>query len=749
MKNVQYFNVFTGEIYPAEVDVLDGFVVRVRQVGEHSEMPAKSVYDGQGRYLIPGYIDTHMHVESTMMIPENLSRAILPWGTTTICTDPHEIGNVMGAEGVRFMLDNAKKSALRQYVLAPSCVPAVPKLESTGASFGAKEVGEILDMDNVVGIAEIMEWKDMVSICTDDVHAKDLLTVGHINKVVRKAVQAGISGCEAIKLATFNAAREYGFDDLGAVAPGYIADMQIVDTLDGCQPAAVFVEGQLVAENGAYTGPDHKEGDYDFPNTVNIPQIYSADDFRLKAPTSGDTVKIQVIVPRDGNRVLRDTQVTELPVKDGYVDISGHPDLVYVTVVNRYGTGTQTTAIYKDFGLARGALASTISHDSHNLTVAYRSPEDAYLAAGTLRECAGGVCIADSGEATTLPLPVAGLMSQMVWADVAAQIEAVQKKLDSMTDGTVTLLATAIMALPVQPCAIVGAEATITDCNGDVISKSAILVMCALVSGLVTILMAFYANMPFALSTGMGTNFLLGAMIQGGTMSFGSAMVITLISGVVFVALTVLGLRDIIVRMIPKNIKAAISASIGFFIAFFGDFFSTLGTVLGVAGKAKMLDKDGNLPGIQKPFLVDAIGTCVGACTGNTTITTFVESTSGVEAGGRTGLTALTTGIMFLLTIFAAPLFMVIPYAATGPALIFVGFLMIGGLTEIDFSDFTETFGPFMMIVFGAFTANIAASIGAGIIAHIIIKVFTGKAKEIHPGLYILCIPMVLYFIYN
>ena len=191
------------------------------------------------------------------------------------------------------------------------------------------------------------------------------------------------------------------------------------------------------------------------------------------------------------------------------------------------------------------------------------------------------------------------------------------------------------------------------------------------------------------------------------------------------------------------------SAAIWIFIAFFGDFFSTLGTVLGVAGKAKMLDKDGNLPGIQKPFLVDAIGTCVGACTGNTTITTFVESTSGVEAGGRTGLTALTTGIMFLLTIFAAPLFVVIPYAATGPALIFVGFLMIGGLTEIDFSDFTEAFGPFMMIVFGAFTANIAASIGAGIIAHIIIKVFTGKAKEIHPGLYILCIPMVLYFIYN
>lgn len=544
VKNVEYFNVFTGEIYAAEVDVLDGFVVRVREAGQAPELPAKNEYDGQGRYLIPGYIDTHMHVESTMMIPENLSRAILPWGTTTICTDPHEIGNVMGIDGVRFMLDNAKKSALRQYVLAPSCVPAVPELESTGASFGAKEVGEILDMDDVVGIAEIMDfvgvyqdgdrmhsiidegvkrgmylqghapyvsgkelaayrlggpcsdhesataeevveklrcgihvnlrasslidnlktlvagcrnhqWKDMVSICTDDVHAKDLLTVGHINKVVRKAVQAGLSGCEAIKLATFNAAREYGFDDLGAVAPGYIADMQLVDTLDGCQPAAVFVEGRLVAEHGAYVGPDRKEGDYDFPNTVNIPQIHSVEDFRLKAPAAGNSVKIKVIVPRDGNRILRDTQVVELPVKDGCVDISGHPDLVYVTVINRFGTGTQTTAIYKDFGLSRGALATTISHDSHNLTVVYRSPEEAYLAAEAMRKCGGGVCVADGSEVTLLPLPVAGLMSQMVCSDVAEQIEAVQKKLDTMTDGTVSLLSASVMALPVLPGVII------------------------------------------------------------------------------------------------------------------------------------------------------------------------------------------------------------------------------------------------------------------------------------------------------
>lgn len=419
-----------------------------------------------------------------------------------------------------------------------------------------------------------------------------------------------------------------------------------------------------------------------------------------------------------------------------------------------------------------------------------------------------------------------------------------------------TTFMTMAYVLAVQPSAIVGFgdAMSLTDANGDVITKSAILIMCALISGIITIFMALYANMPFALSTGMGTNFLLGTLIQSGDMSFGGAMAIILVSGIVFVLLTVLGLRDIIVRMIPKNIKIAISAAIGFFIAylgfsntgigsyeggsigmgdftdptvilaiigliiiatltaykvkgailigiaaitilgipfgvttlpehifaipdaseigsicfnfdfssfasssfwvwvfiaFFGDFFSTLGTVLGVAGKAKMLDKDGNLPGIERPFLVDAIGTCVGACTGCTTITTFVESSSGVEAGGRSGLTALVTGIMFLITIFMAPLFVIIPDAATGPALIFVGFLMISGFAEIDFSDFSEAFGPFLMIVFGAFTANIAASIGAGIIGHVIIKVFTGKAKEIHPGLYLLCIPLVLYFIYN
>ena len=401
-----------------------------------------------------------------------------------------------------------------------------------------------------------------------------------------------------------------------------------------------------------------------------------------------------------------------------------------------------------------------------------------------------------------------------------------------------TTFMTMAYVLAVQPAAICGGDAAVVDVNGVVISKSAIMISCALVSGLITMLMAFYTTLPFALSTGMGSNF------------FGSAMLITLVSGIIFIALTVFGLRDLIVRVIPKNLKIAISASIGFFIAylgfknsgigsfangialgditapavllsigglllmivlnalnvkgailisilaitligipcgvtqisgvaavpdfsdlsnvmlnfdlsnvftasglilvfvcFFGDFFSTLGTVLAVAGRANMLDENGNLPGIERPFLVDAIGTCVGALTGNTTVTTYVESTSGVEAGGRSGLTSLVTGVMFLLTVFLAPLFVAIPYCATGPALIYVGFLMLKGFVDIDFSSFDECIAPCVMLMFTAFTGSITNGLGAGIIVHVLVKLVKGRAKDVHPIMYVLCALMVLYFI--
>ena len=416
-----------------------------------------------------------------------------------------------------------------------------------------------------------------------------------------------------------------------------------------------------------------------------------------------------------------------------------------------------------------------------------------------------------------------------------------------------TTFMTMAYVLAVQPAAMIGfGEATsLVDSSGVLITKEAILIVTALISGLVTLLMAFYADMPFALSTGMGTNFILGALLQQGEISFGSIMAIVLVSGIVFLFLSLFGIRDVIVTMIPKNIKIAISSAIGFFIAylgfnntgigtftngiglgdfrspevllaiaglliiailtaykikgailvgiiaitiigipfgvtslpsqfmsipnlstvknvmfnfefsyiftangfilmfvaFFGDFFSTLGTVLGVGAKAGMLDDDGNFQGIEKPFVVDAIGTCAGAFTGCTTITTFVESSAGVEVGGKTGFTSAVVAGLFIISAFFAPLFVIIPNAATGPALIFVGFLMIQGFKDIDFSNFTEAFGPFVMIMFTIFTGSIATGLSAGILSDIVIKVFTGKAKEVHIGMYILAIPLILYFL--
>ena len=274
-----------------------------------------------------------------------------------------------------------------------------------------------------------------------------------------------------------------------------------------------------------------------------------------------------------------------------------------------------------------------------------------------------------------------------------------------------TTFMTMAYVLAVQPGAIVGAEATITDCNGDVISKSAILVMCALISGLVTILMAFYANMPFALSTGMGTNFLLGTMIQSGTMSFGSAMVITLISGVIFVALTVLGLRDIIVRMIPKNIKTAISASIGFFIAYPGFSNTGIGSFNGGIGMGDFT---------QPSVLLAVLGLAIIG----------VLTAYNVKGAILIGIAVITVlGIPFGITVLPAHPFAIPDFS---------------DLSTVCFNfDFSGLFTSSAAIwIFIAFFGDSFSTLGT-------VLGVAGKAKEIHPGLYILCIPMVLYFIYN
>ena len=544
--NVNLFNVITDEIYPCEVDICDGYIVNVRSFSNTRKANTKEYYDGRGCYLLPGLIDCHVHVESTMMTPENLSRAIVPYGTTTIITDPHEIANVMGIEGVNYMIDNSKNSKLRQFVLAPSCVAATENLEKAGAFFTSKDIEEMLQMDGVIGLAEVMDYigvinhskrmssivdqainkekyiqghcpfvsgdnlaayliggpvschesstrdevlekirngmhinlrssslddssiniaqainqindHQFVSICTDDIHAKDILTDGHINGVIKRYIKSGLKGRDLYKMATINAAREYGFSDIGIIAPGYLADMQLINDFDGSCPEAVFISGQLVAEKGKYLLSDEKVSQYQLRNTVCVDQIKSEDDFLMRVPDgyNRDTISVNVVV-KTSDRLWRTVEKMDLPVKNGCVDISGDPSLIYVCNCNRHGYNNKTIAIYKDFGLNSGALASTVAHDSHNMNICYHNPKQAYLACEKLKQCGGGVCVVDDeGSCDLIKLPIAGLMSELDCKSISQEIEKVQQKLSKLTDGSVHVLSTAVMSLTVLPSVVI------------------------------------------------------------------------------------------------------------------------------------------------------------------------------------------------------------------------------------------------------------------------------------------------------
>ena len=542
--NVKLVNVITGEIYPAGIDIIDGVIARVRMNGEPCVPAAIEQIDGEGGFLLPGFIDVHMHIESTMMIPENFGKAAVVWGTTTAVTDPHEIANVMGVDGVEFMIKNAKYSPLRIYTLAPSCVPAVPAVENAGASFTYNEVRELLRHSEVIGVAEIMDYlgvinndqrmhdivsvglqangflqghapyvrgndlcaylcggpvsdhevrvaaelveklrmgmhvnikssslsdtvqeflkgiedvpvHDFVSLCTDDVHAADLLTTGHINHIVNECEKnSTLNIVDVIRFGTINAARELHIDDLGIIAPNYIADMQIVDDLKFDHPPKyVFVEGKMVAYNGTLTSYRIHEAPQEYPNTVKIPQITSPNDFKIPSELGEQHL---VFSAARSNMVPGQPLVyKEFPIDtDGNI-ILNSDEYQYLTIINRHGKGTMTKVVCSDFGLKRGCIASTISHDSHNMTIVYKNPEDAYIAAKCLEEVGGGMCYVENKEIKyVLPLPVAGLMSPLPVDELATKIDNMEEWVMYASNSPM-LLAIAILALPVRPGIII------------------------------------------------------------------------------------------------------------------------------------------------------------------------------------------------------------------------------------------------------------------------------------------------------
>lgn len=545
VKNTLYFNLFTGEEYPATVFIHQGFVVHVESenLTDHLEN-VKEVIDAEGSTIIPGLIDAHMHVESTMLTPRNFAEAVIPHGTTTVVTDPHEVANVAGEEAVEYMHNAGLDLPMRQYINIPSCIPAVPGLEQSGATFDYTVVDRLAKLENVIGLAEVMDfkgvengsdrmmdiieaaernhlyiqghivnesgrqlsayvvggpttdhetrapgeainklraglyvdaressmahnietiWKDVkqlpwrsrLALCTDDRESADILEKGHMNDVVRLLIHEGMSPIEAVRAGTLHVAQEIGVTNLGAVAPGFVADFLLVKDFNTFKPEKVFFGGKLVAEKGKMV-VEIKERSFEIEkrNTVNILPI-QPDDFLMKVPNNQQegTIKVNVPTYYDLNASITKLQVEELPVKNGVVDISQDPDLAYVLTINRYGKKNSTLGLVRNFGGVEGAVGSTVAHDHHNLMIVYRYPEAAFRVYQALKACGGGIsCSSKHDLLYTLELPVFGLMSAVNCFETAKRAKKMKEVLRSIGLDTLNpLLRIVTLGLTVIP----------------------------------------------------------------------------------------------------------------------------------------------------------------------------------------------------------------------------------------------------------------------------------------------------------
>lgn len=543
--NIQLVNTITGEIYPATVFVKDGFIVHVEDKDlDYGLDKADNVIDGNNQYLIPGLIDAHVHIESSMMIPRNFAAASLPHGTTTVVTDPHEIANIYGVEGVKYMLDNSEGLPQRQLVDIPSCVPSVLDLEFAGAEFRPEQIAEIAEYDRVIGLAEVMDFvgvidgddrmldiiavaeklglyiqghapgvvgrdlsaytiggpntchetrvgsealdkmrkgmyvdaresslalnvKDIVEgidgvryydhlcLCTDDRESDEILNIGHMNDVVNVAIESGLHPVDAIRSATYNTAREIKADDLGAIAPGFIADMLLVEDLNKIHPSKVFFEGELVAENNTLIKEiPVTEFEIETRNSVSTKEL-SLNDFIIDVEGRVDEVEVNIINFPKATVSLTDITSEVLPIVDGKIDISHDTNLKFVAVINRHHHQDKVgLGIIRNFGTDKGTLASTVSHDSHNLTVVYDTPENALLAAEELIRVGGGQTgVLDNEILYTLELPVAGIMSTkdaVTLANEANRMKEVNRQLGlvELSNPLLRIVAMALIVIP-------------------------------------------------------------------------------------------------------------------------------------------------------------------------------------------------------------------------------------------------------------------------------------------------------------
>ena len=519
IKSAKVVNVHTREVLDGwQVAVAEGRFAYVGPDASHCLGDDTEVIDADGMYLIPGLCDAHMHIESGMLTPAEFAAAVIPHGTTTMFTDPHEIANVLGLEGVRMMHDEALMQPVNIFTQMPSCAPSAPGLETTGHEISPEDVAEAMVWPGIVGLGEMMNypgvvagdpkmlseiaatmragktvgghyaspdrgvpfhayvaggpaddhegtresdaidrvrqgmrsmlrlgsaWYDVKSqitavtekgldprnfvLCTDDCHSGTLANDGHMDRVVRHAIECGCAPLVALQMATINTATHFGMErELGSIAPGRRADVILTSDLEALPIETVFARGVLVAENGdlRVTCPH-----YDWPErarrTVHLGRELKADDFRLAAPDGAETVRaggIGVVENQAPTKAL----TADLHVSNGIVEPDEANDIAQIALVERHrGTGDVTNGFVSGFGY-RGdmAIASTVAHDSHHMIVVGTSRRDMALAANRLGEVGGGITVFKDGkEIALVELPVAGLMSDEPAETVAAKAQ--------------------------------------------------------------------------------------------------------------------------------------------------------------------------------------------------------------------------------------------------------------------------------------------------------------------------------------
>jgi adenine deaminase len=496
LKDAYIADVFSLCWRRANIVVADGKIIAL---DEKDEFTAKVVEDANGRYVIPGLIDAHIHIESSMLPPSQFSQILLPHGITSVITDPHEIVNVAGAKGMQFMIDDAKNAKMDIYFMLPSSVPST-SFEHAGAIMKAKDLAPFLQLEQVLGLAEVMDFPSVLSadsdmldkltlvqnaqklidghgagltkeqlrgyraagirtdhecvtaeearerikqgmyvfiregsaaknlvdllpavtpanarrfaFCTDDKHLDELIEEGSINFAVSLAIKHGMNPLQAIQLATLNAAECYRLYEKGAIAEGYTADFIMLDDLQNMQIAHVWKDGVKVAKNGQVIQVEKHltEADESILESVHIPKLV-VDNLAISFK-EGNTANVIDIMP---NQITTKHIIKEVDVQEGRFIPSVEKDFLKLAVVERHHSlGTIGLGIVHGFGLKKGAVATTVAHDSHNAIVVGTNDEDMIVALNALQEMQGGFVVVDEGKVIgSLALPIAGLMTTL------------------------------------------------------------------------------------------------------------------------------------------------------------------------------------------------------------------------------------------------------------------------------------------------------------------------------------------------